>query len=307
MSDRVVVPASSANLGPGYDAFGLALGLYNELEGEVADTWSIAIGGEGAGHLAADESNEVIRAMKRAFAEVGQPELAADVACHNGIPVGLGLGSSAAAIVGGLVLGDRLTGSHLGRRRLLELAVEMEGHADNVAAAVYGGFTITSGTAANLTCAHVDPAGGVAALVVMGEQELPTARAREALPGQVPHADAAANAGRAALLVLGLVGGVREYVEAGLRDAIHERYREALVPDLPAIRSLLEAVGAGPAVLSGAGPTVLALVQDLTDERALERARALAEVARTALAGIGRGRVLALPIERVGAHERLRA
>lgn len=302
MSERVIVPASSANLGPGYDSFGLALALYNEIEGELADAWRVTVGGEGAGKLASDESNEVIRAMKRVFAEVGQPELGADVACHNGIPVGRGLGSSAAAIVGGLVLGDRLTGSHLGKRRLLEIAVEIEGHADNVSAALYGGFTITTEAARGLTCAHVDPAGGVAALVVMGEQELSTARAREALPAQVPHADAAANTGRAALLALGLATGVREYVEAGLHDEIHERYREELVPDLSAIRSLLEVLGAGPAVLSGAGPTVLALIQDLTDERALERARALGEVARTALAGIGRGRVLALPIERVGAH-----
>lgn len=302
MSERVVVPASSANLGPGYDAFGLALALYNEFEGEIAPSWRVTIGGEGAGRLAADESNEVIRAMKRVFAEVGQAELAADVACHNGIPVGRGLGSSAAAIVGGLMLGDRLTGSHLGKRRLLEIAVEIEGHADNVAAALYGGFTVTSGGGQELTCAHIDPAGGVAALVVMGEQELPTTRAREVLPVTVPHADAAANAGRAALLALGLAGGVREYVEAGLRDAIHERYREELVPDLSAIRSLLDAVGAGPAVLSGAGPTVLALVQDLTDARALERARALGEVARTALSGIGRGCVLALEIERAGAR-----
>lgn len=302
MAERVIVPASSANLGPGYDSFGLALGLYNEFEAELADGWNVTIGGEGAGRLASDESNEVIRAMQRAFAEVGRPELAAHVACHNGIPVGRGLGSSAAAIVGGLVLGDRLTGSHLGKRRLLEIAAGIEGHADNVAAALYGGFTVTSGQATGFTCAHVDPAGGAAALVVMGEQELPTSRAREALPAQVPHADAAANAARAALLALGLATGVREYVEAGLHDTIHERYREELVPDLSAIRSLLEAVGAGPAVLSGAGPTVLALVQDITDERALVRARALAEVARTALAGIGRGRVLALPIERRGAH-----
>lgn len=302
MSERVLVPASSANLGPGYDSFGLALALYDEFEGTLAGQWRVEIGGEGANRLAADESNEVVRAMKRVFAEVGQPDLAAEVACHNGVPVARGLGSSAAAIVGGLVLGDALSGGHLGKRRLLELAVELEGHADNVAAALYGGFTIAAGADADLTCVQVDPAGGLAALVVMGEEELPTARAREALPAQVPHADAAANAGRAALLALGLATGVREYVEAGLHDAIHERYREALVPDLSAIRSLFDAIGVGPAVLSGAGPTVLALVQDLNDDRALERARALAEVARTALAGIGRARVLALPIDRIGAR-----
>jgi homoserine kinase len=238
----IIVPASSANLGPGYDSFGLALGIYNGFEGEIADTWRVEIGGEGAGRLPSDETNPVVRAMARLFAEVGQPDLAAEVACHNGIPVGRGLGSSAAAIVGGLVLADALTGAHLGRQRLFELAAEIEGHADNVAAAIYGGFTVTSRAAEGLTCAHVDPAGGLAAIAVIGEAELPTAEARAALPESVPHADAAFNAGRAALVALGLATGTREFLEAGLRDAIHERYREDLVPDLGAVRSLLEAI-----------------------------------------------------------------
>lgn len=302
MKGSIIVPASSANLGPGYDSFGLALGVYNELEGEIADTWSVKIGGEGAGRLPADDTNQVVRAMARLFAEIGQPDLAAEVICHNGIPVGRGLGSSAAAIVGGLVLADALAGAHLGRRRLLELATEIEGHSDNVAAAIYGGFTVTAGHGDDLACAHVDPAAGLATLVVIGETELPTADARAALPESVPHADAAANAGRAALVALGLATGNRDTLVTGLQDEIHERYREGLIPDFGAVRSLLEAIGAGPAVLSGAGPTILALVQDLNDARALDRARALAEVARTALAGLGRGRVLALPIDRSGAR-----
>lgn len=302
MSSCVRVPASSANLGPGYDSFGLALGLYNEFEGEIAEEWSFAIGGEGAGRLGSDADNRVLRAMRRVFAEAGQPELAASVSCHNGIPVGVGLGSSAAAIVGGLVLADALVGGNLGKRRLLELAAEMEGHADNVAAAIYGGFTVTANGGGQLTCAHVDPAAGVAALVVLGENELPTAEARAALPETVPHANAAANAGAAALVALGIAIGRREYLDSGMHDAIHERYRAALVPDLDAVRGLLDAIGAGPAVLSGAGPTVLSLVLDLDDERALERARSLAEVARVALSEIGRGRVLALGVDRTGAR-----
>lgn len=302
MGTRVVVPATSANLGPGYDSFGLALGLYNEFEGDLAAAWSVEIGGEGAGRLSSGSDNQVLRAMSRVFAEVGQPDLAAEVVCHNGIPVGRGLGSSAAAIVGGLVLGDELTGAHLGKRRLLELAAEIEGHADNVSAALYGGFTIAYDSGDGPEVARVDPAGGLAALVVIGEQELPTADARAALPATVPHADAALNAGRAALVALGIATGSRQQLEAGLRDEIHERYRQTLIPDLEAVRSLLEAIGAGRAVLSGAGPTVLALLQDTDDLRALERARALAEVARTALEGVGRGRVLALPIDRTGAR-----
>lgn len=303
MTASVIVPASSANLGPGYDSFGLALGLYNEFEGELAGSWSAEVGGEGAGRLSTGPDNEVLRAMARVFAEVGEPDLAAEVVCHNGIPVGRGLGSSAAAIVGGLVLGDMLTGARLGKRRLLELAVEIEGHADNVGAALYGGFIVAFDGGHGPEVARVDPAGGLAALAVIGEQELPTSNARAALPATVPHADAALNAGHAALVALGIATGSREQLQAGLPDALHESYRRSLVPDLDAIRSLLEAIGAGRAVLSGAGPTVLALVQEADDSRALARARALAEVARTALEGLGRGRVIALPIDRIGARQ----
>lgn len=302
MAARVTVPASSANLGPGYDSFGLALGLYNEFEGEFAASWSIAIGGEGAGRLSRGHDNQVLSAMACVFAEVGEPDLAAEVVCHNGIPVGRGLGSSAAAIVGGLVLGDALTGSHLGKRRLLELAVEVEGHADNVSAALYGGFTIAFCADSGPEAVRIDPAGGLAALAVIGEHELLTTDARMTLPATVPHADAALNARHAALVALGIATGAQDYLQAGLRDAIHERYREELIPDLEAVRGLLEAIGAGHAVLSGAGPTVLALIQDVDDVRALERARTLGEEARTALEGVGRGRVLALPIDRTGAR-----
>lgn len=302
MTVRVSVPASSANLGPGYDSFGLALGIYNEIEAELSDEWCVDVRGEGAGRLAAGAGNHVAVAAGRLFAEVGMPELRAEFVCHNGIPVGRGLGSSAAAIVGGLILADALADSELGRRRLLELAAEIEGHADNVAAALRGGFTITRGDAADALSARIDPAGGMAALVIMGEQELPTAVSRSMLPRTVPHSDAAANSGRAALVALGIALGVPAYLQAGLHDAIHERYREPLIPDMRAVSDLLEAFGAGSAVLSGAGPTMIALIQDADDARALDRARKLADATRPALDGLGRGRVLALPINRTGAR-----
>jgi len=298
---RVRVPASSANLGPGYDSFGLALALHNEFEAALADEWCVEIGGEGAARLAAGPDNEVVRAMARLFAEVGREGQAAELVCHNGIPVGLGLGSSSAAIVGGLVLADALVDSRLPAQRLLELAAELEGHADNAAAALFGGFTVSASADDRLTCARIEPAGGLAVVAVLGESELATSRSRQALPAEVPHADAAANAGAAALLALGIALGDAEYTRAGLRDGIHERYRTALVPDLEQVRSLLAAAGVGPAVLSGAGPTVLALVQDADDDRALSRARGYADDLRPLLAGIGRSRVLALGIDRAGA------
>lgn len=298
---RVRVPASSANLGPGYDSFGLALSLHNEFEATLAPAWRVSVTGEGATRLSPDADNQVARAMARVFAEAGRQEQAAVVSCRNGIPVGRGLGSSSSAIVGGLVLADALVDARLGSQRLLELAAEIEGHADNVAAALHGGFTVTSHGPSGLACARIDPAGGLAAVVVLGEAELPTAEARSALPAEVPHADAAANAGRAALVALGIALGEPHYLRSGLHDSIHEGYRAGLVPDLEAVRSLFSAVGTGPIVLSGAGPTMVALVQDSDDGRALRCASALADQVRPLLEGIGRSRVIALGIDRAGA------
>jgi homoserine kinase len=299
---RVRVPASSANLGPGYDSFGLALRLYNEFEASLADAWSVTVSGEGGGTLRSDAENQVARAMARAFAEAGQTGRSARVVCHNGVPVGRGLGSSAAAIVGGLMLGSALLGADLGSERLLELAVELEGHPDNVAAAVFGGFTVSLAEGSAVRAMRVEPASGLAAVIALGEEPLATSEARKALPASVPHAHAARNAARAAMVALGIALGDAESLHQGLVDAIHEPYRAALVPDLEEVRSVLADAGAGPAVLSGAGPTVVALVTGPDDDRALERARAIAEAARPALGEIGRGRVLAVGVDRDGAR-----
>jgi homoserine kinase len=300
---RVTVPASSANLGPGYDAFGLALALYNEFEASLAPSWQVTVTGEGACELDDGAENQVVRAMAAAFAEAGVPDTCATVVCRNAIPLGQGLGSSAAAIVGGLVLGDALTGGTLGRDRLLELAVAMEGHADNVAAALFGGFTVATGANAGaLTCARVDPAGGLAAVVALGAAGLPTAEARAALPATVTHADATAAAGRAAIVALGIARGEPDLLAAGMRDTLHEPYRRALVPDLDAVRSVFEACWSSPAVLSGAGPTVLALVSGAGDDDALRRARGCADAVRVPLAALGRTDVRALPVDRAGAR-----
>lgn len=300
---RVRVPATSANLGPGYDAFGLALDLCNEIEARPAERWSVRVEGEGAGLLREDASNEVVRAIQRVFSEVQAYDRAADIVCRNRIPVGRGLGSSAAAIVGGVVIGNRLTGERLSSRRLLELATELEGHPDNVAAALLGGFTVSVREAGAVRSVRIDPAGGVAAVVVVGDAPLATSTARSALPASVPHADAAANAGRAALVALGLATGDGETLRLGLHDLLHEQYRASLMVDFAAVRDALEQAGVGPAVLSGAGPTVLGLVLGESDADALARAVPAAVAVARSLGEDGYERVLALGIARTGTVE----
>ncbi len=271
---RVRVPASSANLGPGYDSFGLALALYDDFEAEPAEDWFLEVSGEGAGELRTDGENEVARAMRRVFAEAGHAG-AALIRCRNAIPVGRGLGSSAAAIVGGLMLGDSLTGAGLTRERLFELATELEGHPDNVAAALLGGFTLCWAERERPRAARIDPGGGLAVVAVVSDAVLPTAEARRAIPVAVTHADAAYTAGRAGLLAAGIALGRADLVRAGASDRIHEPYRETLVSDIAAVRTALIAAGAEGAVLSGAGPTIIGLVSAPDDVSAAERAGAI--------------------------------
>lgn len=298
----VKVPATTANVGPGYDAFGLALGLYNTFSATPAPEWTVEVHGEGEGSLRADSGNRVAVALASGLAEAGSDVRAAHLVTRNEVPPGRGLGSSAAAIVGGLMLADALTGGALGRDRVFRMAAEMEGHADNVAAAVYGGFTIGwddgEPHARSLT-----PAGGLAAVVVIADWELPTAQSRGMLPELVPHADAAFNVSRAALVAAAIATGDRELLAAGLHDRLHERYRGAAVHDFELVTAALRAAGCDGAVLSGAGPTILGLVIAENDERALDRAFGVCESSALPLSAVGGRRpALALPVDRVGAH-----
>jgi len=301
MNARVRVPASTANLGPGFDACGLALGLYNEFEATLSNRWRVSCEGEGVALLESGAGNHVARAMRRVFVELGDDGLAAEITCSNGIPVGVGLGSSAAAHVGGLVLGNALCGASLSVERLFELAAEMEGHADNVAAALLGSFTVTTTVSGAFVASCIEPAGGLAVVAAVGESGLSTTEARRMLPATVSHADAAVAAGRAALVALGIAQGHSGALHAGLHDVLHEPYRAAVVPDLATIRELFDGEGVGPAVLSGSGPTVIGLVQSSDDASALAVAGEHAGRLRPALEAIGRHRVLALTVDRAGA------
>lgn len=257
---RVSVPATSANLGPGFDAFGLALSLRDELEAEVLPA-GLAIEVEGAGSdgVPRDESHLVVRAMRAAFELMGAQPPGLRLSCHNVIPHARGLGSSSAAIVAGLVLARGLVpGGQLlaSDESLFELACDLEGHPDNVAAAFYGGFVISGreNDAWYAVRVGVDPR--VTAVVFVPPTGVETRVARGLLPASVSHADAAANSGRAALLVAAMAGQP-EHLLVATRDWLHQDQREPAMPETLALVRRLRAAGV-PAVVSGAGPTVLA-------------------------------------------------
>jgi len=299
----VRVPATTANLGSGYDAFGLALALHNTVTARLAPAgqWRVAVSGEGAGWAPKGADNLVAVAMARLFAEAGL-EHGADVTCDNKVPFGRGLGSSSAAIVGGLVAANELAGRPLQSEALFRMAAEIEGHPDNVAAALFGGFTICWNEDGGPLAAHVDPPGGIAAVVVVSEERLSTKRARALLPADVPHADAAFDAGRAGLLATGIALGRRDLIGPGMNDRLHEQYRTVAVPDLELVREALIAAGADGAALSGAGPSVVGLVGGEDGREALGRAGQAEEPAGGLRAGhSGRLAPMALALDRAGA------
>jgi homoserine kinase len=259
----VRVPATSANLGPGFDALGLALSLYDLVEARITgEGLGIEVSGAGEDTAAAGEEHLVVRAMRAAFGVLGGQPPGISLRCANQIPQGFGLGSSAGAIVAGLLAARALwppgtEAAGLDGTGLLRLATALEGHPDNVAACLAGGLAIAWTDDSGANSARLVPASGLAPVLCVPEVPVLTEAARRALPPVVPHPDAAANSARAALLVAALT------TEPGLlmaatEDFLHQRYRAPSMPATADLLGRLRAAGIA-AVVSGAGPAVLAL------------------------------------------------
>jgi len=259
---RVRVPGTSANCGPGFDAIGVACTIYNDLEltlkGE--EGLVIEIEGEGAANIPADERNIVLRAirtiLKRAHRE--DEVKGFHIRMTNHIPLSRGLGSSAAAIVAGLKAANALLGNRFSRRELLQMATNIEGHPDNVAPAIFGGFTISVVTRGRVECFSLMPRMPLKLVVAVPEFPLSTRLARSVLPEQVKMKDAVFNLSRAALLVVALTKGQPRFLRNAFADALHQPYREKLVPGMKDVFRAACRAGALGASLSGAGPCLIA-------------------------------------------------
>jgi len=257
---HVSVPATSANLGPGFDALGLALTLYNEVGASEAEGVSVAIEGEGATRLPRSADNVVARGVKLAYEAAGRRFTGCALECTNRVPAARGLGSSAAAWVGGLVAGNALLGSPLTKDALLALAARAEGHPDNVAAALFGGLTVSSASGPTVTAVSLPVPAGLRWVALIPEVTSATAQARAVLPASVPYHDAVFNVQRVALLLASLWAGRPAALAAALEDRLHEPYRLRLFPWMPEVVRAARAAGALGCVLSGAGPSLLAVV-----------------------------------------------
>lgn len=294
---RVRVPATSANLGPGFDSFGLALPFVAEFEVRAARAWSVSVDGA-AEHIPSGDDNLFVIAARAAARAMGSPLPPHRVIQRSTIPLGRGLGSSAAAIVGGVVAANAMLGEPLERRALLRIAAEVEGHADNVAAALYGAFTVAvPHRDGPLAVRFAFPAAWRICLLIPSSA-LATEKARGILSAQVSRADAVYNLAHAAALVGAVLKADGALLRTAMQDRLHQPARLRLVPALDdVVRAACDA-GAFGAALSGAGPTVLAVAPT----RLAGRVTAAMEEAAT-LAGMpGRGRVVRVRAAGAQAH-----
>ena len=283
---HVAAPATTANLGPGYDCLGMALDIWNTIEVKPLDenaAPSVSVTGEGEGELEAGPENLVYRSMEFLYGELGRPMPPLQVRCENGIPLARGLGSSAAAIAGGLVAANALSGGEFTARELLEMAATIEGHPDNVAAAVMGGLqlVVTSGGESGENTLYTVPVSvpsEIHAVLFIPDTRIATADARAVLPQELPVPDAVHNMARVALLVAGMATNHPEYLAIATQDKLHQPYRQPLFPAMKLLMKAALDAGALGAFLSGSGSTVLAL----TKGREMTVAYEMAEAARQA-------------------------
>lgn len=256
---EVKVPASTANLGPGFDSIGMAFELYLTLRISEAQQTRISYAGLGSDEVPLNEDNLIYKTMACLYERVGQrmPPLLMEV--ENNIPLTRGLGSSASAIVAGLTAANKLLADPFSTQELYRMATEMEGHPDNVGASFFGNIVVAAWDGENVEHLCVRPPEALRVIAIIPEFTLSTDKARKALPDRYAGKDVVFNISRSALLVASLVTGDLEKLTTALKDRIHQPYRTAFIPGMQEIIAGITNQGAYGAVLSGAGPTLLAL------------------------------------------------
>ncbi|ANS75487.1 homoserine kinase [Paenibacillus yonginensis] len=264
---RIKVPASTANLGPGFDTLGMALSLFAWIEMKPAERTVFHLYGEELRGIPKDKSNLVYKLAQQVFAEAGVavPEL--EISMASDIPLTRGLGSSASAIVGALYAANELIGAPLSMEKLFDMATAVEKHPDNVGASLFGGIVSAVWDGERAVHLRIEPPAELQVLVAIPSFWLPTEQARKILPDSLSMKDVVFNVSRASLLTGALASGRLDLIAAAMQDRIHQPYRAPLIPGMEQILAEACSHGALGAALSGAGPTLLALVERNSDRR----------------------------------------
>jgi len=293
MKITIKVPATSANLGPGFDALGLALDLWNETDITTADDFSVTVQGEGADRLTSGKNNLIVRAAHKLAERAGKilPPFRAE--CVNAIPLSSGLGSSAATILTGLLAGNTLLGNPLSNEEILNLASEMEGHPDNVAPALMGGLVVSTVENGKVIARRIPIATDIHVTIALPDFYLPTKQARAALPRKISMKNAVHNISRAVLVVEALRTGELDLLTRAMTDRLHQPYRLKLIPGALSAMEAAKEAGAAAVALSGAGPGLIAFSAKAEAgigeamRRAFEAARLKARIFHLRVSGHG--------------------
>jgi homoserine kinase len=287
---HISLPATSANLGPGFDAIALALELYLEIDAELADRYSIDATGRNPDQCNSLRRNLLLSVYEETLRANSKDPAPLHITMRNGIPIGMGCGSSAAARLAGLALANHFGDLDWTGNRLLQEACQLEGHPDNAAACWLGGFTVAAGEGHAMRALSINPPPGWTAILVLPNHPLSTTTARAILPASYPLSDAVTNIQNAALLMAAFHTGNADALRVAMGDTLHQPYRGEVCPLLPALLPLAGSSGIMGVALSGAGPSVLALVADPGD--APEAISAI----RAQLTGVGTIETLAVPL-----------
>lgn len=263
---RVQVPATTANLGPGFDCLGMALELYNVVELLPANRGlTIEVSGEGAADVPRDERNLAYQAALRVFRQLGYNPPGLKLRLFNHIPVARGLGSSTSAIVGGVIAANLLANGKLTIKEIINLASSIEGHPDNVAPAVLGGIVVSVQADGEIKYLKIQPPQNLKGVAAVPDFSVATKSAREILPEKISFQDAAYNVGRVALLVAALQQGDLSLLGVGMEDRLHQSFRSNLIPGFKKVLAAAKLAGARGVSLSGSGPTVIAFADSNFD------------------------------------------
>lgn len=276
---KVRVPGTTANCGPGFDAIGIACNIYNEVSLTLTPQGgtSIRIIGEGIDSLPQNEENLIFQAVRSVIGKTDKKGWGVDLTLTNRIPLARGLGSSAAAIVGGLVAANEATGCGLTPQELLALATEWEGHPDNVAPALFGGITVSIMEDGQPRCLRFMPPKPLQLIVAVPNFPLKTEKARSVLPATVSFSDATFNVSRTALLVAALSQGRYPELSYALADRLHQPYRETLIPGMQTVFTAARQAGALGTAISGAGPCLIAFAEQSAEAIGLAMRQAFAQ------------------------------
>lgn len=260
MEFSIRLPGSTANLGPGYDVLGLALGIHNHVTVRVGTNGGhrLTCTGAGTDELPTDGTNLFFTSAEYCAKKIGKALPPLEASMDVGVPLARGLGSSSTAIVGGVVTADQVLEAGMSRADLLDVATEIEGHPDNVSPCLYGGFTVSAVAGGRVTCVRSEPTEELKAVVVVPDFQLKTKAARNALPSEVSHEDATFNVGRACVVTAAMMQGDLDALAAAMEDRLHQPHRVSLIPHYEEVTAAGREAGALGVALSGAGPTLFA-------------------------------------------------